>query len=133
MSWREPAPTDRQVAWLWGACVVIVVALRPLLVAAAALLPPCLWHAWTGWPCPGCGSTRALLHLLRLDVGGAVALNPLATAGASAFLLGGVVAPAWIACGGRVPVVPPGPKPACLAAVVVAVLANWGWLIVAGV
>ena len=24
-----------------------------------AWCPPCLWHEWTGWYCPGCGMTRA--------------------------------------------------------------------------
>ena len=28
-------------------------------------LPPCLFHLWTGWYCPGCGGTRAVRELLR--------------------------------------------------------------------
>lgn len=37
--------------------------------------PPCLFHALTGLQCPGCGTTRALHHLLHGDVAGAFRLN----------------------------------------------------------
>jgi hypothetical protein len=45
--------------------------------AQVHFFPPCLFHALTGLQCPGCGSTRALHHLLHGDVGGALRLNPL--------------------------------------------------------
>lgn len=34
----------------------------------AELVPPCLFHAMTGFYCPGCGGTRAVMALLRGDV-----------------------------------------------------------------
>jgi hypothetical protein len=37
--------------------------------------PPCLFHALTGLQCPGCGTTRALHHLLHGDLAGAFRLN----------------------------------------------------------
>jgi hypothetical protein len=43
----------------------------------AHFYPPCVFHALTGLQCPGCGSTRALHHLLHGDVSGAFRLNPL--------------------------------------------------------
>jgi hypothetical protein len=57
-----------------------------LLGGAAAILyrfdpatvhgyPPCVFHALTGLQCPGCGTTRALHHLLHGDVAGAFRLN----------------------------------------------------------
>ena len=57
-----------------------------LAVGAAAILyrfdpatthgyPQCVFHALTGWQCPGCGTTRALHHLLHGDVIGAFRLN----------------------------------------------------------
>ena len=39
--------------------------------------PPCLFHSLTGLQCPGCGTTRALHHLLHGDVAGAFRLNPM--------------------------------------------------------
>ena len=42
----------------------------------AHFYPPCVFHAMTGLQCPGCGSTRALHHLLHGDVAGAFRLNP---------------------------------------------------------
>lgn len=41
--------------------------------------PRCLFHALTGWQCPGCGGTRALYHLLHLHVGEAMHFNALVT------------------------------------------------------
>ena len=36
---------------------------------------PCLFHRVTGWQCPGCGNSRAVLALLRLDLGAALEYN----------------------------------------------------------
>jgi hypothetical protein len=41
----------------------------------------CVFKATTGLPCPTCGSTRALGRLAHFDWTGALAMNPLATAG----------------------------------------------------
>jgi len=41
--------------------------------------PICLFHALTGWQCPGCGGTRALYQLLHLHVGDAFHYNVLVT------------------------------------------------------
>jgi len=45
--------------------------------ATSQLFPPCPFHAVTGLYCPGCGSLRALHHLLHGDLAAAVRLNPL--------------------------------------------------------
>src|SRR6266849_4690635 len=37
--------------------------------------PRCVFHALTGLQCPGCGTTRALHHLLHGDIAGAFRLN----------------------------------------------------------
>jgi len=36
-----------------------------------------MFHSITGFWCPGCGSTRAIHHLLHGHVGAALSLNPL--------------------------------------------------------
>ena len=41
----------------------------------------CRFRQLTGLPCPNCGTTRALLALLRLDVARAVRLSPVAGIG----------------------------------------------------
>jgi hypothetical protein len=42
-------------------------------------IPLCAFRAITGVPCMGCGSTRALGRLGRLDVAGALGFHPLIT------------------------------------------------------
>jgi len=49
-----------------------------ILAAHAAGIVLCPFRRFVGLPCPGCGSTRAVLALLQGDVAAALALNPLA-------------------------------------------------------
>jgi len=96
-------------------------------------MPPCLWHARTGWPCPGCGTTRAIVKLLHADLAGAIAVNPLMACAAVAFVAGGFAAPVWLACGGQRPFVPAAARPALIAVVTLAFALNWAWLAASGV
>ena len=61
----------------------------PLVVVLLLDLPLCPSAALAGRPCPGCGMTRAAWALLRGDLAGAVALNPIAPVALP--LLGGAV------------------------------------------
>lgn len=45
--------------------------------AQNALFPKCPFYLLTGWQCPGCGSQRAVHHLLHLDVPSAFRSNAL--------------------------------------------------------
>lgn len=45
--------------------------------AAGSPFPPCMFRAFTGLYCVGCGLTRALHALVHGDVAGAFAMNPL--------------------------------------------------------
>ncbi len=58
-----------------GATALVLARIDP--GAKGSLLPPCPFHALTGWFCPGCGSTRALHALVHGDVVQALAMNPL--------------------------------------------------------
>ena len=133
MTWRAPFRSDRQIAWLWACCVGVAAALGPMALPLSHLLPSCAWHAWTGLPCPGCGTTRAAARLVAGDLRGALAMNPLATAGVVAFGVGGLGAPLWLRLGGAVPVPSPGPKRGWMIAAALLVLSNWGWLVATGV
>ena len=59
------------------AAVVAAIVLYRFDPAQVSFYPRCVFHALTGWQCPGCGTTRALHHLLHGDVAGAFRLNPM--------------------------------------------------------
>ena len=112
----------------WGALALTAVLLAPLATDLAPGLPGCLFRELTGLPCPTCGTTRAALALSRLDLAGAIAWNPLATLGALIFVLGGAAA-AVATLAGKPLREPRLNGPALRAAVVLAVAANWAWVL----
>lgn len=99
--------------------------------AFAARLPPCLFRAVTGYPCGGCGTTRALLALGGFDLSAAFRLNPLTTVASLAFLAGGVGA-GLLALSGREVCEPRSLPWWLLALLVLAVALNWAWLVADG-
>ncbi len=82
----------RQLALLWGGVAAALVALAPLAPRFVGLLPACPLKGLTGVPCPGCGTTRAALALGSFDPAAAFAVSPLAAAGWSFLIIGGLVA-----------------------------------------
>ncbi len=118
------------MALLWGVVAVASLAMRPVWLAVAPLMPVCPFRALTGIPCPTCGTTHAAVALLRGRIGAALAANPLATVAGIAFVAGGVLAPVWAAARWPVPEMPT-PLPRWVRAAIVAVLlAGWVYLIV---
>ena len=56
---------------------ILTVGLSYLLwIGLTGLKIPCLYLLTTGLRCPGCGTTRMLLSLLRFDFAAAVSYNP---------------------------------------------------------
>lgn len=70
---------DRRRRWrlFVGICVPLGIALFACLILLTGKTPPCIFHELTGLHCFGCGSGRALLALLRLDLYAAFRFNPL--------------------------------------------------------
>ncbi len=98
-------------------------------------LPLCYVKAFTGLPCPTCGSTRALGRLFDLDVAGALAMNPLATTAAFGLVAWAAADLVLLARGrGRALGVDVSPQLgfALRVAVVVAIALNWAYLVAAG-
>ena len=130
-----PAPaTDagaRALARLWGGVALALLALAPLGAGLARALPACPVKRLTGWPCPGCGTTRAALAWAELDPAAAFAANPLAAAGWALLVAGGLVA-GLAACGRRLPAEPRTLPIAARWALGVALAANWAYLVWAG-
>ncbi len=92
----------------------------------------CLFHRWTGFPCPTCGTFRALQQIKVGHIGAAWRLNPLGTVAAFAGAV--FVAYSWIAVLFRLP------RPRLtgvsrigrillVTGVVVVILTNWWWLV----
>lgn len=124
----------RQLGLLWGAVAACLIGLAPLAGEVAGRLPGCLFRGLAGLPCPTCGTTRAVLALVRLEPVEAMTLNPLATLAVLGLVGGGLLA-GVAAAAGRPLGLPPlrGPLRLLRLSVVGAALANWAYLIRAGI
>ena len=58
-----------------GIGVLILLALR--FTPIVQVLPDCVFRALTSFPCPTCGSTRAVLFLAHGDAAASLSMNPL--------------------------------------------------------
>lgn len=93
----------------------------------------CAFKALTGLPCASCGSTRALARLARLDLAGALALNPVFAA--AALLLGAwAIADLALLVRGRTLSLEVSARQSALLSLAVgaALALNWAYLIAAG-
>lgn len=69
-----PADKAKRIRTLAVAAGVLVI--YGIFVRATGIAIPCVFHRITGLQCPGCGSTRMLSAILRLDLKGAYDANP---------------------------------------------------------
>ena len=71
----------------------IAVAYKYLDPSVVPIFPRCPFRLLTGYLCPGCGSQRAIHHLLNLDLPGAWRMNPLLVIALPYLLLGLILKP----------------------------------------
>jgi len=76
LSARAAAPP---LGAIFGSIGVVAAAAVGLLHLDRIPISLCLFKAFTGLPCPTCGTTRALGRLFALDFGGAMRMNPFTT------------------------------------------------------
>jgi hypothetical protein len=116
---------------LWLVAAASAVALRPLWLALAPHLRPCIFRTLTGLPCPTCGTTRAAVAFLHGDLVSAFVSNPLATLIGILFIAGAPIAALWVVSG-RPAIELPQTRSQWLRWILVGVIAvNWLYLIFA--
>jgi len=130
---RRAEPRDRSLAWVLALAAGSAAALAPLLPAFAPFAPVCPFHAFTGLPCPGCGTTRAVLALAHGDLAGAFGWNPLAVLTLVLALAAGLLAPAWVLWRGPLPVLAPALPARARTALVALIALDWAYLVARGV
>jgi hypothetical protein len=103
--------------------------LQPLL----ALIPPCLFHRLTSWPCPTCGSTRAGVAMAGGDFFAAVQQQPLFVLSCLAALVIGAHSLAASMTGRRMAIeLAPRERRSIRYGAIALILMNWFYLVIAG-
>jgi hypothetical protein len=130
LRWERTSRVPRFPAW-----ALVLVSAWLLLVAAGVLLEQrgagaletCVLHRLTGHPCPTCGSTRVVLGLARGAWLDALRLNPLVALG---LILGGTWLGARLVSGRSLTLnATARERQVLLALGLVALLANWAWVL----
>jgi hypothetical protein len=131
MTWRRATRSDFPLAalWAWAASVTLAVAVGGWLPLLASMAPRCVLHQLTGIPCPTCGTTRAALALARGDLVAALMLNPLVSLVLVVGLVGGLLAPPWVAARGPLPRLPSPLPLSWRIGIGVALAADWTYLV----
>lgn len=77
ISYKHPEPKKRSPLFKGAILAATGLIYFKAWVPLTGITVPCPFHAVTGWYCPGCGITRAILSLLHLDWVQAFRYNPL--------------------------------------------------------
>jgi hypothetical protein len=133
MHWRQlrPGELDHERIWLF---VTLALALIGLVWLRFGLpTPECTWKNLTGIPCPGCGATRTVRHVMDGAIPDAFLMNPLFFAVAVGVAIYDVYAAVVLAFGLprlRFESLPEWSGLPIRVGAVALVLGNWLWLIV---
>lgn len=71
----QPKPVKNQYKLLFVLLAAAFVCFVFFLLAKLGIGIPCLFYQVTGLQCPGCGNSRAVMALLRLDIAAALSYN----------------------------------------------------------
>ena len=134
----SPRSATLQPARAFGHAEVFA-AIFALSFLAARLLPllglpyACPFKALTGLPCATCGMTHAFVYLAHGELRAALAASPLGALLAGAAWLFAAADAAFFALALALPLPLPGPRTARALAIagLIALLANWAFLVVA--
>ncbi|MFZ5470219.1 MAG: DUF2752 domain-containing protein [Myxococcota bacterium] len=132
LTWPKP---NRSIGFIdalgiTGLCGLLIARFVPV----AKWIPfwGCPLRKTTGWPCPGCGLTRAADRLSHGNLLGALEANPLGTLAGLSFALAALLALLHLAFKLPVPEVSFSPKEwrVLRVALVIALLLNWAFVVV---
>jgi hypothetical protein len=127
-------PRERRFGFLHALGLTGLTGLLVARFVPVARLPiwHCVFREHTGWPCPGCGLTRAVDGLVHGRFGFAFASNPLGALAGCLFAVAAVVAVAQYAFRLSLPMPVPSPQEARIGrmALGLALVANYAFVIV---
>lgn len=121
----------RQLGFIWGATVLVLIALVPFADSLASRMPACAFRGITGMPCATCGTTTAAVALAHADPLAAFRVSPLATVAWIGFVLGGLIAGVAAMRGRGVRELPRRVHWGTRVAAIAVVLGNWAYLVLA--
>jgi hypothetical protein len=130
LTWSEP---NRKVGTLEALGLIGLIGLLVGRFVPVARLPfwGCMFREVTGWPCLGCGLTRAADRFAHGNVLGALTANPLGALAAMAFAIAVVWAAAHLIFKLRVPSVHLTPRESSWLKITVGVALVFNWAFVA--
>ena len=118
---------------VWGPLALMIVLAAWLMQGAVDQLPPCIFHEVVGLPCLTCGATRSVVALSNLDFGLSIVLNPLVPVFvAGLMLLSLITFLGWVMKKRIVLALTERQKKGIRIVVILAILANWLYLIAVG-
>jgi hypothetical protein len=135
LQWRRLGTGELNHEALWLAVGAGAAAMTAMGARLGLHLPRCVFHTVTGYPCPGCGSTRAIKQLWQGHVSTAFWFNPLMTCAALAGVAWALYAATVLVLRlprARVGTVSPAGALGLRIGVIAAVLVNWAWVIAHG-
>lgn len=76
-AYYRPDPAVGSIHIIWGPMALLFIFAAGFFKDLIDLLPPCIFHRLTGFPCLTCGATRSLVALSQFDIASSFTLNPM--------------------------------------------------------